>query len=622
MSGQHRGQFDLAQFILGFLEQREGIVEPPSFGVYEALIPDDLAASLGVEPYLRLSFDAPAEDALHLTVNHPLVDAIAEQLMAESANARGFINLTRMEKRGVAALAQRVFSIPNGRLKPGKGSDITARHHYLRFNFKVTYDSDEKEEEIRSVVMDVQGGYAVQDEDLLQRLESYEETSIFKSRLLARPRWLGVETPYSPEVFDELLHRAQNAAQEDMSERLQKMTARLQRFMALDIARIESYYNDLSRDLRRRRERAALEDEERARSFDEKLAALDIERANKLKDVTGRYRLDVHLELINVLMLEVPKIFAPIIISNRTVSITRHAVWNPLVHRLDPLVCDVCGKPGDRLYLCTGGHLAHQECLAPQCIDCKRVYCKLCSDQIHECAVCHQPVCQASLIRCPVCGRGSCREHQGLCHADDGKPVDLAKLTLELTPPAEAAPEPEPKPEPAPKPPPSSQTSSSRPSSPRTSGSKSSGRGKAGKKRKRRPARIGPRITHINVEVFEHMPLIRVYAMKSARKSIADCTLELTPKGISISCDCDKKAPCPGGAGFVYRPAPAHTLQSQIKSFLEQIYRDFGVAERKVTYFYSAGGSFREMQTFVLPTGWKDKILLKEARAGFDRLSG
>jgi hypothetical protein len=124
------------------------------------------------------------------------------------------------------------------------------------------------------------------------------------------------------------------------------------------------------------------------------------------------------------------------------------------------------------------------------------------------------------------------------------------------------------------------------------------------------------------VEVIEHVPLIYIYAMKSAIKSIVTCTLELTPEGISISCDCDRKAPCPSSMGFVYRPAPAHALQSQVKSFLGQIYRYFGVPERKVTYYYSSGGPIREMQTFILPPAWKDEILLKEARAGFDRLDG
>ncbi len=613
-----RQHFDLARFVLDFLEQEGSIVTPPAFGVYEVLMPDDLAASLGVDAYLRLSFDAPAEDAVHLTVNHPLVDAIAERMMAKTANARGYINAVRLQKRGIAELAQRTYALPNARIKPGRRGDLTAKFHYLRFNFKVTYESDEKEEEIRSVVMDVQGGYAVRDEELLERLETYEATSTFQSSLIARPRWKGAETPFSFEIFQALLDRAEEAVREDVDARVQRMTARLQRFLELDIARIEGYYDDLAQDLLRRRERVAQEDEERARSYDEKLAALEVERENKLRDVESRYRLQVKVELINVLLLEFPKIYAPIIISNRTASITRYAVWNPLVHRLEPLTCDVCGKPGEKLYLCTGGHLAHETCLAPQCIDCKRVYCQLCADQVLECAVCHQPVCQASLIRCPECGRGTCREHQGLCHANQGEPVDLATLSFKIQPPPEpeSEPKPEPKP-PSPKTPARSSSSLPGPIRPQQKTTKS-------KKRRRTPSggrRDRTKAVRIHVEVHEDKPLITAFVMKSARKELAIRHIELTPEGIEVICRCEKGWSCPVD-GYTYRPLLAEGISGQIRDMLEDLRQEYGVPARKVTYYYMIHDHiYRESQVFVLPAVWKDEARLRAAQQGYDRLS-
>ncbi len=616
MSNQQRQQFDLARFVTDFLEQKGSIVTPPDFGVYEALMPDELAASLGVEPYLRFTFDGAAEDAIHLTVNHPLVDAIVEKMVEETANARGYLNQVRLGKRGIAEMAPDAFTVVNARIQPGKKSDITAKHHYLRFNFKITYESDEKEEEIRSVVMDVQGGYAVQEPDLLQALESYEETSIFRSKLVAQPRWLKAETPFAAEVFRGLLERAQEAVQETIHDRVDRMTARLQRFLELDIARIEGYYDALAQDLQTRRQRAQ-GDEERVRSFDEKLAALQAEREHKLHEAMTRYHLQVDIELINVLLLEVPKIFAPIVISNRTASITRYAVWNPLVHRLDPLTCDVCGKPGGRLYLCTGGHLAHESCLAPQCIDCKRVYCKLCADQILSCAVCHQPVCRASLIRCPECGRGTCRAHQGLCHANNGEPVDLTQITLELQPPAEIESKPEPEPEPKPAPPPAP----SRPASSRR-GSTSAARGTSrGKKRRRSPAarRDKPKVSHIHIEVDEDTPQIVAFVMRSARKELAVRHIELTDHGIEVHCLCEKQWACPVN-GMVYRPWPPSMIAEQIKDLIEDLRTEYGVSPRKITYHYLSGGVIvRESQVLTLPSVWLDRERIRRAQEGYDR---
>ncbi len=34
-------QFDLARFVLGYLEHAGGVVAPPAYGVHEVLLPDD-----------------------------------------------------------------------------------------------------------------------------------------------------------------------------------------------------------------------------------------------------------------------------------------------------------------------------------------------------------------------------------------------------------------------------------------------------------------------------------------------------------------------------------------------------------------------------------------------------
>ena len=44
--GEH---FDLTCFVLDYLAQTGGIVAPVTYGAYEILLPDDVAASLGVD---------------------------------------------------------------------------------------------------------------------------------------------------------------------------------------------------------------------------------------------------------------------------------------------------------------------------------------------------------------------------------------------------------------------------------------------------------------------------------------------------------------------------------------------------------------------------------------------
>ena len=47
MSEQDRAErFDLARFVLGYLEHEDSLIAPPAYGVYEVLMPDALAARL------------------------------------------------------------------------------------------------------------------------------------------------------------------------------------------------------------------------------------------------------------------------------------------------------------------------------------------------------------------------------------------------------------------------------------------------------------------------------------------------------------------------------------------------------------------------------------------------
>jgi hypothetical protein len=607
MSEQHRDRFDLSKFVLGYMEQQGGIVMPPAFGVYEVLMPDELAAGFHLDSYQRLSFETKTDEALNLTINHPMVETIAEDLMAQPASARVYINHVRLEKRGLLELARRAFTLPNARLQAtAQSTEQNARHHHLRFNFKITYVTDEKQEEMASVVMDVQAGHVVRDIEVLDRLESYESASAYESLPLAKPRWRDAGMGLSAEAFQALLTRAEAALREDIAGKLSILVSRLRRFTELDLARVQSYYDDMASDLERRRARLTAEDSDREQSIEDKVAALEAERTVKLEDVHARYQVRVELELINILLIEQPKILTPIIISNRNATITRFAVWDPLVHRLEPLVCDVCSRPGEGLFLCTGGHLAHDDCLAPQCIDCKRVYCQFCAEQITECAVCHQPVCQTSLNRCPTCGRGTCREHRDLCHAADGKPVNLAEL----------APDPAPEPTPllAPESPPKSTSQTKR---------KVSRQDKISSRRRRgsRPVDQNPLVkgVRMHVEVFEYEPRISAFVMRSTKRVLATRVFELTSEGIYVTCQCEK-SPCPAHSYF-HRPLDSQSIHAQIGSMLNFLRREYWIPPKKVTYYYISGPRSRESQKFILPTVWRDEDMLTQACKGFDRFA-
>lgn len=614
MSDLHHERFDLSRFVLDFLEQQGGIVSPPDFGIYEVLMPEDVAAALGVADFAHLRFDAePAagvpDAALSLSVNHPVVDKIAARVAQQPTNAAGFINHVRLDKRGLADLARKQFSLSNARIDfVPKTQERNELHHYLQFNFKATILSEEKQEDAVSVMMDVQAGHAVTARAHLDLLALVEPEARFDGFPLAAPRWSDGSEPLAPALLRDLLTRAEAAARASLTPQLTALAARMAHHLALDLARIEAYYNELAADLHKRQGRADPADTARRQEFDDKLAMLEAERGTKTDDVRGRYGLRVELELINTLLITQPKVTIPVSISNRTTTLQRTVVWDPLMHRLEALVCDVCGQPGDGLQLCSGGHLAHDHCLAPQCVDCKRVYCQRCADQVKTCVVCNRPVCRHSLIPCSTCGRGVCREHQGLCHAADGQPAVLTAPSPVVTPAKPLAKSPD-KPQPAS--PARNQPNAPAPKPPSTKSPPA----------KPLPARAAPVAigVRIDVQIYEDRPVVAAFVMRSTKRVLATRVIELTPQGIGVSCNCEK-SPCLAD-GYVYRPAPSSTVDKQVSDMLLRLQKEYLVPGKKVHYFYIRGESdVREASTFALPALWRDPARLAEAVRAFERL--
>jgi hypothetical protein len=613
---------ELADFVLGAVRQANGIVEPPAYGIYEVLLPEEVARRWDVPAYQRMAFageslakSAEADDVSVVGYGHPLIDTLMVETRAEPACMRVYVNDVRLDKRGLLALARQALALPNARLStvPHK-SETAALCHYVRFNFKAALITDEKRERLVSVVMDAQAGCAAPELAHIEQLVRLEAEPAFGHLASAPVRWLPGGQVLGVPVLEGLLERATRAALDELAAPLETLRRRAARYLELDQARLTEYYDDIARDLQRRVERTS--DDARRASLEDKLAAVQVEREAKLADVEAKYRLRVELDLINLQVIVQPKLLLPVHVGNRTATIERTVVWDPLLHRLEPLACDVCGRPSTRLTLCSGGHLAHEDCLlAEQCVDCKRVYCRLCADQMSRCVVCDRPVCEHSLNVCPDCGRGTCREHVGLCHAADGQPAPPPSAVL---PEQEA--EPVPAPEPVSPPPPVEEVE--RPTPPLTSppvGGTEGGRREGGRRearpettaratrRARRPARKlsrAPTAAKIEVYVDPRAPVVDAFVLTKGKKQIAVRSWALTGAGIEVTCRCEKGYRCPAD-GMVLEPADGSSVEALIEAQIEDLRREYGVPARRVYRYAVVRGASRQVPRVVLRGDWR-----------------
>jgi len=113
----------LEELVLGYCRQVGGLVEPPAYGIYETLLPDEVSTRWGVEAHQRFTFSSESEkESTFLHYGHPLVETIVNELRLQTANGRFFINNVRLAKPGLYAAIEKAISISNAKLFPVPGA--------------------------------------------------------------------------------------------------------------------------------------------------------------------------------------------------------------------------------------------------------------------------------------------------------------------------------------------------------------------------------------------------------------------------------------------------------------------------------------------------------------------
>lgn len=614
----------LQDLILGYCRQVGGLVEDPAYGVHEVLLPDEVAARWEIDPHQKFIFSAgdgnssiedkpgSGEDKPTLLhYGHPLVETVVEELRRQPANGLFFINDVRLEKPGLFTVIEKTLIFPNAKLFSVRGAMERRRvYHYVRFNFKASLIADEKRELILPVWMHLQGGYAVKG-DKIQGLVALDVENQFPNLDPAEPFWLPRPPAnlLSEEVLRPLLERARQAAYHELGGTLESLQARLKRFLELDRARLQQYYDDLKKNAQKRLQKA---DEARRPALEAKLAAIEAEHQSKLEDVEQKYHLRVELELINFAVIAQPKLDLPVEVKKRTATIKRQVVWDVLRHAVEPPACDVCGQPGETLQLCEQGHLAHADCLAPQCVECKRTFCQICAEKVSLCVVCDRPVCGYSLVRCSACQRVTCQEHMNLCHAADGEPQRVQFTQEPAAAPEKATPDVAgPSPSQAIEP---TGGGKSRKKKETPRGKKASQKGTPVKKA--RPS--GPVGDYIEIYSEPGRALVSAYVMVR-RREIALRTWELGDEGIAVHCKCEDWF-CRNN-GIVYRPAHEDQLEQQLMFYIREFMKEHHVPRNKVRFYRIRMGEAYEARKLILTGKWKNPEVLETARSGFDKLA-
>jgi hypothetical protein len=343
----------LEEFLRGYAEVSGGLWDEIEPQVYDLMLPGGGAA--GEPEIMRLTFDPEAipehPGAQLASYGTPLVD----RLLADAVNRGRHIALymvgLNLASHGLEDRLRRAVTLPSGfELKLEHSRPL----HFPQavFWFEATFVSDQKEQDLLTVAIDVHYGRQVRHLDrLLDRAHLAEKPW---SPLAEAPQ-PGLRTAY-PIARDRVvrtLSALANTYHRELQERLDRQ-----------LERIGRYYGDLRAEVEEQAKKARNREGAPAK-FIARLEALTREEELQGAELRRKSQLKVNLRLLNLLVIHQPKLLLhTVVASARSVAGRLEWVWDPLIEAIEAAVCPDCLQPTFEFNVTRQGRLVCPACAA------------------------------------------------------------------------------------------------------------------------------------------------------------------------------------------------------------------------------------------------------------------
>src|SRR5208283_4937928 len=339
----------LEQFLRDYAEASGGMWDEVEPQVYDLMLP--ARESDGEPKVVRITFDPEAipehPEAQLASYGTPLVDRLLADAVEHARRVILYVVGLNLAPSGLEDRVRRAVSLP-----PGFTLEIESVRPLFfpqaAFWFEATFVSDQKEQEILSVAIDLHHGRQVRHLDRLLDRGRLAET---------RHPGLASAYPIARDRVIRTLAALANTRQRELMDRL-----------ARQLERIGRYYSDLRAEVEEQDRRAQSRGEDSAR-FKGRLDALHREEQLRTAELRQKSQLRVHLRLLNLVEIYQPKLLVGTSASNPAKGPNSGAtelewVWDPLVENIEATVCPQCHHPTFELSLTRQGGLACPACAA------------------------------------------------------------------------------------------------------------------------------------------------------------------------------------------------------------------------------------------------------------------
>ncbi len=276
------------------------------------------------------------------------------------------------------------------------------------FNFKATYLSDEKAEDIISVATDPNGV-------VFDPAEYYNEAVLNKLISLQQKGAIEITHKEIELYFRECLKTASSRAKQYGQSLQDEILKRLHR----NVTRLKGYYG------------AQIEEVNRGQpSYEEKRIGYEREYQSKLKEEIENHRLRIVLKLISYHIIERTdiEIFFDLEHSDKS-KIPMKALFDSFTGKIDHGSCPSCKQLITNYLLLGSSKMACDRCVFI-CSKCKTIYPD--KNRARHCVTCSTPICDKCLAPCQSCGNAICDAHTTVCHVGKELLCEDCKMACEV----------------------------------------------------------------------------------------------------------------------------------------------------------------------------------------------
>ncbi len=312
---------ELLSFAAQVVEKFGGIAEQQDEHLM-AVLPEDLARALELPEEVRFGGDENP-----LLYGNPMLDRLIHLTTAEIPLIFGRIEFSYLKKAGFDQQINQDFEFVNAKVRVTGRAE--ARTTYMQLVCRYIALSDERKEGIVEMGVQEHSGAVIED---FETLWPHHKTEFYKQ---------GQVPPHFPIHVEHAVSNAMQEAQSLAAEHLLDFTNSMKRRLRRDVKNTQEYYGALQKEMQAGLSHPNLSETHKQERL-AKIQDLPDEMQRKIEDLKQKYQIRTTLRGCAVLRFIVDVAKVMVDIHHKKFIRQEHLIWNPVIGRFDPLICESC----------------------------------------------------------------------------------------------------------------------------------------------------------------------------------------------------------------------------------------------------------------------------------------